>query len=307
VGACPTGLSLVLSTHELARADFYSLRIPSFISIMSSEPTLCPNCIKGVRHEGILTGTIEKIAGIDVYVTLPSGEYDKEKALLYLPDAVGLALWNAQLLADDFALNGLAVYMIDYFGGDPVPLNILTEKDFKFDIQAWINKHPAEVTRPLLDPVIVALKERGIKEFGATGYCFGGKKMCLPYNHSIPSHILHNRGKYVFNLAQEGTIKVGAVSHPSLLKIPDDLEDLAKSKAPMLINSCDVDQQFPKEACELADNLLGDGKYAPGYNRVHWKGCVHGFAVRGDLGDPLVKAGKEGSFKETVAWIKKFL
>ncbi|KAF8524575.1 alpha/beta-hydrolase [Hysterangium stoloniferum] len=253
---------------------------------MSSEPTLCSDCIKGVRHEGTPTGTIEKIAGIDVYVALPSGEYDKEKALLYLPDGFGLPLWNAQ--ADDFALNGVAVYMIDYYDGDPVPFDLLTEKDFKFDLSAWIGKHPAEVTRPLLDPVIAALKERGIKEFGATGYCFGGK--------------------YVFNLAQEGTIKVGVVSHPSLLKMPDDLETLlAKSKAPMLINSCDVDGQFPKESCELADNLLGDGKYAPGYKRVHWKGCVHGFAVRGDLSDPLVKAGKEGSFKETAAWIKKYL
>jgi hypothetical protein len=89
-------------------------------------------------------------------------------------------------------------------------------------------------------------------------------------------------GKYVFNLAQEGIIKVGAVSHPSLLKMPDDLQTLlAKSKAPILINSCDVDQQFPKESCELADSLLGDGKYAHGYKRVHWKGCVHGFAVSG--------------------------
>ncbi|KAF8524577.1 dienelactone hydrolase [Hysterangium stoloniferum] len=263
---------------------------------MSSEPTLCSDCIKGVRHEGTPTGTIEKIAGVDVYVALPSGEYDKEKALLYLPDALGLSLWNAQ------------VYMIDYFDGDPVPLNLLTEKDFKFDLPAWIGKHPAEVTRPLLDPVIAALKERGIKEFGATGYCFGGKKKPLPDNHSMLTKYTKHQGKYVFNLAQEGTIKVGVVSHPSLLKMPDDLETLlAKSKAPMLINSCDVDGQFPKESCELADNLLGDGKYAPGYKRVHWKGCVHGFAVRGDLSDPLVKAGKEGSFKETAAWIKKYL
>jgi len=90
-------------------------------------------------------------------------------------------------------------------------------------------------------------------------------------------------GKYVFNLAQENIIKVGAVSHPSLLQVPADLEALlAQSKAPILINSCDIDQAFPKESCEMTDRLLGDGKYAPGYKRVHWPGCTHGFAVSGE-------------------------
>ncbi|KIJ57133.1 hypothetical protein M422DRAFT_23237 [Sphaerobolus stellatus SS14] len=256
----------------------------------TSEPSLCPDCVKGVRHEGTPTGKIEKIAGVDVYVTIPSGEFEKTKALLYLPDALGVSLWNAQLFADDFALNGLQTYVIDLFNGDPVPLSVLENPEgFKtFDVKGWIGKHDESATRPLLDPVIAALKERGITQFGATGYCFGGK--------------------YVFNLAQENVIKVGAVSHPSLLKRPDDIESLlAKSKAPILINSCDIDEQFPKEACELADNLLGDGKYAPGYKRAHWAGCVHGFAVRGDLSDPNVKAGKEGAFKETAAWIMKHL
>lgn len=35
-------------------------------------------------------------------------------------------------------------------------------------------RHNEQVTRPYLDAVIEGLKERGIKEFGATGYCFGG-------------------------------------------------------------------------------------------------------------------------------------
>ena len=34
---------------------------------------------------GTPAGKIEKIAGVDVYVSIPTGEYDKEKALLYLP------------------------------------------------------------------------------------------------------------------------------------------------------------------------------------------------------------------------------
>lgn len=80
-----------------------------------------------------------------------------------------------------------------------------------------------------------------------------------------------------------------------------------KSTAPLLINSCTVDPKFPLEAQVQADELFGSGKFAPGYKREHFEGCSHGFAVRGDISDPKVKAGKEGAFKATVEWFKKYL
>lgn len=74
-----------------------------------------------------------------------------------------------------------------------------------------------------------------------------------------------------------------------------------------MINSCPVDTQFPLEAQSKADEILGSGKFAPGFKREFFDGCVHGFAVRGDLNDPKVKAGKEGAFKATVDWFLKYL
>lgn len=79
------------------------------------------------------------------------------------------------------------------------------------------------------------------------------------------------------------------------------------SKAPLLINSCEVDQAFPLEAQAQADAILGDGKFAPGYKREYFEGCSHGFAVRGDMSNPKVKAGKEGAFKASVEWFAKYL
>jgi len=73
-----------------------------------------------------------------------------------------------------------------------------------------------------------------------------------------------------------------------------------------LINSCTVDQQFPLDAQAVADKVFGDGKFAPGYKREYFDGCTHGFAVRGDMSDPKVKAGKEGAFKAAVEWLKKY-
>jgi len=52
---------------------------------------------------------------------------------------------------------------------------------------------------------------------------------------------------------------------------------------------------------------LGDGKFKPGYKREYFKGCTHGFAVRGDMNNPEVKAGKEGAFKASVEWFLEHL
>lgn len=57
----------------------------------------------------------------------------------------------------------------------------------------------------------------------------------------------------------------------------------AESKAPLQINSCEVDPVFPIEAQKVADEIFGGDKFAPGYERTYWEGCTHGFAVRGDM------------------------
>jgi len=247
--------------------------------------SLCKDCISGVTHEGTPQGKWEEIGGVKSYVATPTIDYQKEKIVLFLPDVFGAQLSNAQLLADDFARNGLRTVIPDYLGGDPIPKDALSP-GATFDLMGWLGKHGQSVTRPHIDKVVAALKAQGVTTFAATGYCFGGR--------------------YVFDLAIDNVLKVAATSHPSLLQIPADLENyVAKSKAPLLINSCTVDTQFPPEAGDIADKIFA--KFGPGYKRDYYEGCTHGFAVRGDLTDPAVKAGKEGSFKGTVEWFLKYL
>lgn len=64
---------------------------------------------------------------------------------------------------------------------------------------------------------------------------------------------------------------------------------------------------FPPDAQTQADKILGGGKFLPGYKRMYFDGCTHGFAVRGDMSDVNVKTGKEGAFKSTVEWFMKYL
>jgi dienelactone hydrolase len=102
----------------------------------------------------------------------------------------------------------------------------------------------------------------------------------------------------VFDLAFENIIRAAVIAHPSLLK-PESLDVrnlvdilasflsilsqsyIEKSKAPLLINSCEHDELFPKPLAETADKKFAS--FAPGYRRTYYEGVSHGFAVRGDL------------------------
>ncbi|KAG1817091.1 dienelactone hydrolase [Suillus subaureus] len=248
--------------------------------------SFCKDCIQGVRHAGEPQGTIDIIDGVACYVATPTVDYPKDKVILFLPDVFGIELINTKLLADDFATNGFKVVAVDYFNGDSLPADIMNSASF--NREAWFAKHGNEQTRPSLDKVIAVLKEEGVTKFGATGYCFGGR--------------------YTFDLAFDNAIQCAVVSHPSLLKVPNDLETyFSTSQAPLLINSCEIDHMFPAAAQAKADEIFGDGKFAPGYKREYFPGCTHGFAVRGDIKDPLVKAGKEGAFKATVEFFLEHL
>lgn len=144
------------------------------------------------------------------------------------------------------------------------------------------------MTRPLLDKAIAGLRERGVTTFAAVGYCFGAR--------------------YVFDLAFVSEIKVAAVAHPSMLEVPGDLEQFKKTSVPLLICSCETDPQYSQEKQATGDEILGGGKMeADVYKRVYYPGCTHGFAVRGDMSKPEVRAGKEGAFKETAQWFLKYL
>ena len=166
-----------------------------------------------------------------------------------------------KLLADDFARNGFKTIAPDTFDDEPVPADALTTGNFDFN--SWGARHPPARGLEILIAVIDSLKAEGVTKFGGLGYCFGGR-LC-------------------FDLVYAGRLAVVATSHPSLLKVPEDLEKYAQTSVPILINSCETDSMFGQEAQKAADEILGNGKFTPGYLRTYWPGCVHGYAVRGDM------------------------
>ncbi|ORY82966.1 alpha beta-hydrolase [Leucosporidium creatinivorum] len=246
----------------------------------------CDDCVRGVLHEGEPQGSFETVGGIKTYVSKPSGDFDKTKAVVYLGDIFGYYT-NSKLICDSFAANlGVAVYFPDYLNDDPVPIDAMNKGTF--DMDSWRPRHGAQQTRASLDPVLAQLKSSGVTRIAAAGYCFGGK--------------------YTMDLAIEGLIATGMFAHPAGIKVPEDLDALLeKGAASILVNACEIDHTWPKESQDKAEAVLGDGKYAPGFKQNYYPGCRHGFASRGDITDPKVKFGKEDSFVETVKWFKKYL
>ncbi|KAI0685890.1 dienelactone hydrolase endo-1,3,1,4-beta-D-glucanase [Cytidiella melzeri] len=250
-----------------------------------SAPAHCDDCFKSVIHEGDAQGQHTQIGGIDCYVATPSFPYPKDKVILILTDVFGIPLINNRLLADSFALHGFKTIIPDILNGDA--RDAVTPPNF--DRAQWMARHMPDSWMPVLDKVVEALKGvEGVTRVGTNGYCFGAPPALY--------------------LALKNESHVTVLTHPSRVAVPGDLEKYkAESKAPLLINSCEVDPMFDSEAQKLADEVLGNGQFAPGYERTYWEGCVHGFAVRGDLSNPKVKAGMEGAFLASAKFFETYL
>lgn len=109
--------------------------------------------------------------------------------------------------------------MPEFLNGDAIEKDALNSGTF--DLMKWLSTHSQKETRPPLDGLIAGLKAQGVTSFAATGYCFGAR--------------------YVVDLLLDSVIKVAIVAHPSLLKIPEDLEAIKAKSIPFLWNTCETD------------------------------------------------------------------
>lgn len=235
-----------------------------------------------MTFEGTPKGVMKTINGVNTYVAKAHRASNPRRALLLLTDIFGLPLVNSKLMADDFAANGFDTFIPDYLNGDSVPIN----PDPTFNMTAWFTRHGEAQTMPVLLATMAGLEKKGFTEFASTGYCFGGL--------------------YSTRLSQKNLVKVGTMAHPSLLTTPDDFNTLlTHSHVPVQINSAQLDTAFSPAIQAIADSILGDGKYKPGYNRTFFTGVGHGFAVRANLSDPVAKAAKEGAFIAAVEWLRE--
>ncbi|KAI8980621.1 alpha/beta-hydrolase [Trametes punicea] len=234
-------------------------------------------CFKAVQHVGEPRGTIEKIADVETYVARPpQGESDK--IILFFSDVYGALFINSQLIMDYWADNGYLVLGLDYFERDSYAYH----KDKQdWDRQGWMEQKQ-ERAAVLLPPWIEAVRTQygTDKKYVCVGYCFGA-----PY---VMEHI------------KTDWIAAGAFAHPAFLN-----EDHFRNvKQPLLMSCAETDVTFPIESRRRSEDLLVEQK-ATYYIQV-FSSVEHGFALRGDMNDPVQRWAKEESARGILNWFNHF-
>ncbi|GMH52918.1 hypothetical protein TrST_g3862 [Triparma strigata] len=212
--------------------------------------------------EGYTPTGEERILGSDlkVYVSLPSTS--STKAIIVFPEVFG---WSGRLkgICDHFSSSGYIAIMPDCHRGDSA-LN-------KPDIPKWVSKTDWSPTIKCdFDLLKVYLDEKGVTSISAIGFCWGAWAWA--------------------KAASEGfEFKCAVGPHPSV-----KLESLAfnrsipemcsKVSCPVLLLAASNDQEEVKPGGEFTNS------FASG-NSVLFEDQLHGWMSRGDVGDPIIKAG----------------
>lgn len=252
-----------------ASFPFFSTKHPN-TQMASHPPAQC--CTLVNFHEGTPVGKYDTVCGLDTYVSGTSSS----RILVILTDIYGHKLNNTLLLADEFSKAGYKVYVPDILKNDPFESTL--DK-----LGTWIPDHTPEITGPIVDGFLHALrKEVGADVFiGVVGYCFGAKYA-------------------VQHLAADGVANAGAIAHPSFVSI----DEIAAIKKPIIISAAQTDSVFPPELrYETETKLVEIGAR---FQIDLFSGVSHGYAVRGDILDPVVKYAKEKTLNDQVLFFSLF-
>lgn len=228
----------------------------------SNPPGQC--CTEANFHEGKPIGTFKELFGIDTYTV---GEESNDKIIVILTDVYGNHFNNVLLIADTIAKNGYKVLIPDILKGDPVKPN--------GDLQAWKKNHTLEITEPIVNGFLDKVKSELKPNFlGAIGYCFGAKYV-------------------IRNLTQSRPLDAGAIAHPSFVTI----DEVKAIKKPLIISAAETDPIFTTDLRRQTEDELAKLDSVR-YELTLFSNTSHGFAVKGDISDPLVKYAKEKALND---------
>jgi dienelactone hydrolase len=187
---------------------------------VAQPPSDC--CLTGHLHDGEPRGTVEKVGGLDTYISRPAEGKATGHVLLYFPDVWGF-FKNGFLVMDSFADAGFTVFGIDYFEGDYIQKHRRDPNDRNsvlpgFDFTAWANKWAAFAKEHV--PIWVeAVKEKygsASTKYACTGYVIPLPE--LPRSCLTASRYCFGAPYVCDQLAEGGICSAGAFAHPAFLK-----------------------------------------------------------------------------------------
>ncbi|CCH46616.1 Carboxymethylenebutenolidase [Wickerhamomyces ciferrii] len=214
---------------------------------------------------------LERTFHVNTYVT---GE-KSDKVIVILTDVYGNKFNNVLLIADELSKNGYYVLIPDILKGDVCT----PETDI---VGTWLPKHSSEITRPIVESFINELtKDIDTKFLGLIGYCYGAKYV-------------------VQQLTNSTKVTAGAIAHPSFVSI-DEVSQITK---PILISAAEVDSIFTDDLRRETELKLREIKAR--YQIDFFGGVSHGYSVRGDISNEVVKYAKEKTLYDQLYWFNTF-
>ncbi|GMM37371.1 hypothetical protein DASC09_046960 [Saccharomycopsis crataegensis] len=226
--------------------------------------------------EGKRKGTLHKdLYGLPTYET---GDIESQKVIIIAVDIFGYDFLNTNLIADEFAKAGFYVVVPDILLGDPVDLSGGPE-----GLKKWKENHGSEVTLPVYHKFLIELKKHvgGKAKFFSVGYCFGAPSV-------------------VSELTDYGLLTAGAVAHPTAVTI----ESVERITKPFMISAAQTDARFTPELRHKTEEILIKNNIR--FQMDLFSGVSHGFAIKGDIKDPVVKYAKEKCVSDVITWFSQF-
>ncbi|RKO97511.1 hypothetical protein CXG81DRAFT_14466 [Caulochytrium protostelioides] len=254
-------------------------------------------CVTGYLHRDTTYGTETEVAGVPCYVVKATDIPDFKGALgpgavLVGTDVYGWKIPNMRILADLYACRlGTTVYVPNILGDDFWPCEELgTARQAGPDVPQWMAEHSREKLEPLWRRIAGVVRDQHPRVV-TVGFCYGTWQ--------------------AWSLC-EGPTPVaagGAAFHPTLVPAlcPDIPAMVARLAAPIFVGCPSNDELFDAPKRQAVKDALA--KKGSGYAST-WQDYAdmrHGFAVRGDLAQPEVKAMRERAVSDLVAFFKPLL
>ncbi|KAG6918345.1 hypothetical protein DXG01_014994 [Tephrocybe rancida] len=256
----------------------------------------CPDCTSGEFLPGEPTGALStQGAYLAAGPTQPS-----KRSIVLLTDVFGLPLKNCKIIADHFSKElDCDVWVPDYFAGRPIMAlsqmkSIERATEGKFAAWEWIRfvlvdilpNMPAFFASRASVFIKAIQEEKKYEKIGSVGYCFGGSA--------------------TMRLGTTDLVQSVAIFHPSSFTV-----GFAKTiKAAAFWGCAGVDRAVPQSLREQTEAMYASRKGTNSfidYEFQLYEGTFHGFAIRPNLTNPVVKERYEESLKHTVTWFNKTL
>ncbi|KAL6610183.1 hypothetical protein ACP70R_040152 [Stipagrostis hirtigluma subsp. patula] len=217
---------------------------------------------------------VDSFGGLNAYL---AGSPDAKAAVVLVSDIFGFDAPNLRKIADKVASSGYFVVVPDFLHGDPyIPDN--TEKP----LPVWLKSHTPEKAFEEAKPVVAALKEKGVSNVGAAGYCWGAK--------------------VVVELAKAHEIQAAVLLHPSFVTV----DDIKEVKCPISILGAEIDKMSPPELVEQFEQVLSANTGVGHFVKI-FPGVAHGWSVRYSHDDAAAVKSAEEALADMIDWFNKNL